>query len=66
MRLSELIAEAQRALAEHGDMELVKGTEGCGYCDPAPYVPAEASTETVEVWFAADDKMKNQRVFVVD
>lgn len=64
MKLSELIAEAQRALAEYGDLEVVKGTDGCGYCDPPPYVPADTEVRDAEVWYG--DEVSQQLSFVID
>ena len=46
MRLSELIKAAQKAIGEHGDMDVTLEVDALGYDDTCTY---RASAETSEV-----------------
>ncbi|MFI1189630.1 hypothetical protein [Streptomyces californicus] len=48
MLLTELIAQAQAALAEHGDMDVATLMGGCGCC-PDELGSADTSVETVTI-----------------
>jgi hypothetical protein len=39
LKVSELIADAQKVLAEHGDIEVITRDDGCGCCS-CGYIPA--------------------------
>ncbi|MFM9464107.1 hypothetical protein ACKI1K_14805 [Streptomyces scabiei] len=41
MKLTELIANAEKALKEHGDIPVVVPDSGCGCCKGYTYDPAE-------------------------
>ncbi|MEV5883127.1 hypothetical protein AB0L74_10485 [Streptomyces sp. NPDC052020] len=41
MKLNEFIANAERALKEHGDIPVIIPDPGCGCCKSCTYDPAE-------------------------
>lgn len=45
MKLSELIADAERTLKEFGDIPVVVPDTGCGCCRDYVFEPAETSIE---------------------
>jgi len=48
VKLSEFIADAQKVLAEHGDLEVLMVDPGCGCCG-GDYQPADLSVERGKV-----------------
>ncbi|MFF4557199.1 hypothetical protein [Streptomyces sp. NPDC001422] len=45
MKLSELIADAEKTLKEHGDIPVVVPDVGCGCCRDYTFDPAAAEVE---------------------
>ncbi|WP_055523411.1 hypothetical protein [Streptomyces graminilatus] len=45
MQLTELIADAEKALKEHGDIPVVVPDTGCGCCRGYVFDPAETEVE---------------------
>ncbi|MFD4608312.1 hypothetical protein ACFWOT_09370 [Streptomyces sp. NPDC058440] len=52
MKLSELIADAERTLKEFGDIPVVVPDPGCSCCSTGDFNDAESSVEknSVQVW----------------
>ncbi|MFD8088942.1 hypothetical protein [Streptomyces malaysiensis] len=57
MKLTELIADAEKVLKEHGDIPVIAPDTGCGCCRTSIYDPAGA--EVVTEVEAYDDSWKN-------
>lgn len=56
MKLTELIADAEKVLKEHGDIPVVVRDPGCGCCASSVYEDAgtDVDTEEVRVWGPSD------------
>ncbi|MEU1176524.1 hypothetical protein ABZ464_02545 [Streptomyces sp. NPDC005820] len=49
MKLTELIAHAEKALKEYGDIRVVVPDSGCGCCKGYEYEEAVPEVETAEI-----------------
>ncbi|MFI0553390.1 hypothetical protein [Streptomyces scabiei] len=66
MKLSELIADAERTLKEDGDLPVVVRDPGCGCCAGGSYEEGGTSVEkgTSEIW-TGGEYVKVSAVYVV-
>ncbi|MYX26020.1 hypothetical protein GTY75_04940 [Streptomyces sp. SID8381] len=66
MKLSELIADADRTLKEEGDIPVVVPDPGCGCCKTYTFEPAESKVETdAEAYDDSWQPVKFPAVYVV-
>lgn len=67
MKLSALIADAERTLKEFGDLEVVVPDEGCGCCRTSDYYTAEAQIvkDKIQVWEASPNPLNLDIAYVI-
>lgn len=67
MKLSELIADAERTLEEFGDIPVVIPDPGCSCCSTGDFNEAETRVEknSVRVWIFGGDPVQEPVAFIV-
>jgi len=67
MKLTELIADAERTLEEFGDIPVVAPDPGCSCCSTGDFENVETRVEknSVRVWSLGPDPVKVPVAFIV-